>query len=39
MLAVYAEVDIGLMTEHAVRTSQSKLLHVMGTELTPAQEN
>ncbi len=39
MLAVYAEVVVvGLMTELAVRTSQSKLLHVMGTELTLGQE-
>ncbi len=37
MLAVYAQVDVGLMTEHAVRTSQSSFLNSMGTELTQAQ--
>ncbi len=38
MLAVYAEVDVGLMAEHAVQTSQSNILHVMGSALTPDQE-
>ncbi len=38
MLAVYAEVDMCLMTEHAVQTSQSTILNVTGSALTPEQE-